>query len=106
MSIPKLLVIAVIALVIFGPNELPKLASEYFRQNCYMGVSQPGPDDVDAMDVVGVDRFLWGSDFPFAREKTLLPQIAALGSLDIGADTLSSIENGTATRLMPRLATR
>jgi predicted TIM-barrel fold metal-dependent hydrolase len=43
---------------------LPKLASEFFRQNCYMGVSQPGPDDVDAMDVVGVDRFLWGSDFP------------------------------------------
>jgi sec-independent protein translocase protein TatB len=28
LSIPKLLVLAVIALVIFGPNELPKLASQ------------------------------------------------------------------------------
>ncbi len=28
LSIPKLLVLAVIALVIFGPNELPKIASQ------------------------------------------------------------------------------
>jgi sec-independent protein translocase protein TatB len=31
LSIPKLLVIAVIALVIFGPNELPKIASQVGR---------------------------------------------------------------------------
>lgn len=31
LSIPKLLVLAVIALVIFGPNELPKLASQAGR---------------------------------------------------------------------------
>ena len=27
---------------------LPKSATEYFRQNCWMGVSQPGPDDAAA----------------------------------------------------------
>ena len=31
LSIPKLLILAVIALVIFGPNELPKLASQAGR---------------------------------------------------------------------------
>src|SRR6201996_1458134 len=31
LSIPKLLILAVIALVIFGPNELPKIASQVGR---------------------------------------------------------------------------
>ncbi len=31
LSIPKLLILAVIALVIFGPNELPKMASQAGR---------------------------------------------------------------------------
>jgi sec-independent protein translocase protein TatB len=31
LSIPKLLVLAVIALIIFGPNELPKIASQAGR---------------------------------------------------------------------------
>jgi predicted TIM-barrel fold metal-dependent hydrolase len=45
-------------------HKLPKLASEYFAQNCYMGVSQPGPDDARAREVIGIDRFMWGSDYP------------------------------------------
>jgi len=43
---------------------LPKSAMEYFRQNCWIGVSQPGPDDAAARNVLGVDRFMWGSDYP------------------------------------------
>jgi len=43
---------------------LPKSAMEYFRQNCWIGVSQPGPDDAAAREVLGVDRFMWGSDYP------------------------------------------
>jgi hypothetical protein len=27
-------------------------------------VSQPGPADAAARDVVGLDRFMWGSDYP------------------------------------------
>jgi predicted TIM-barrel fold metal-dependent hydrolase len=41
-----------------------KTATEYFRQNCWIGASMPGPRDVEARDVIGVDRFMWGSDYP------------------------------------------
>ncbi|HEX8804665.1 MAG TPA: amidohydrolase family protein [Acidimicrobiales bacterium] len=39
-------------------------ATEYFHQNVWMGVSQPSPADVAARDVIGIDRFMWGSDYP------------------------------------------
>jgi predicted TIM-barrel fold metal-dependent hydrolase len=45
-------------------HKLPRLASEYFAQNCYVGVSQPGPGDVEAMRTLGLDRMMWGSDYP------------------------------------------
>jgi predicted TIM-barrel fold metal-dependent hydrolase len=45
-------------------HKLPKLATEYFAQNCYVGVSQPGPDDARAREVIGIDKFMWGSDYP------------------------------------------
>lgn len=48
---------------------LPRSATEYFRQNCWLGVSQPGPDDAAAAFSLGVDKFLWGSDYPH-REGT------------------------------------
>jgi len=54
---------------------LPKSATEYFRQNCWVGVSQPGREDAAARDAIGIDKFMWGSDyphnegtFPFTRE--------------------------------------
>lgn len=45
-------------------RNLPLLPSEGFAQNCWMGVSQPGRADAAAIDVVGRDRFMWGSDYP------------------------------------------
>jgi predicted TIM-barrel fold metal-dependent hydrolase len=42
----------------------PRSATEYFRRNCWMGVSQPGLSDVAVRDVMGPDRFMWGSDYP------------------------------------------
>jgi predicted TIM-barrel fold metal-dependent hydrolase len=49
----------------YGEKEkLNHLASEYFAQNVWMGVSQPGPEDVRARERVGRDRFMWGSDYP------------------------------------------
>jgi predicted TIM-barrel fold metal-dependent hydrolase len=54
---------------------LPKSATEYFHQNCWMGVSMPTPQDVATRRQIGPDRFMWGSDyphdegtFPFTRE--------------------------------------
>lgn len=43
---------------------LSKDASEYFHQNVWIGVSQPGPADVAARHAIGLDRFMWGSDYP------------------------------------------
>jgi predicted TIM-barrel fold metal-dependent hydrolase len=48
-----------------GETVPPRSATEYFHQNCYVGASQPTPADVAAcMDEVGIDRFMWGSDYP------------------------------------------
>jgi predicted TIM-barrel fold metal-dependent hydrolase len=43
---------------------LPRSATEYFQQSCWMGVSNPGQPDVDARHQIGLDRFMWGSDYP------------------------------------------
>ena len=43
---------------------LPLTATEYFRRNCFVGVSQPKAPDVQAMIELGLDRFMWGSDYP------------------------------------------
>ena len=43
---------------------LPRSATEYFHQNVWMGVSQPGPKDAAARHEIGLDRFMWGSDYP------------------------------------------
>lgn len=49
----------------YGEGEkLNKLASEYFAQNVWMGVSQPRIADTAVRDQIGADRFMWGSDYP------------------------------------------
>jgi predicted TIM-barrel fold metal-dependent hydrolase len=43
----------------------PRSATEYFMQSCHVGVSQPTPADVKvAIEEVGIDRVMWGSDYP------------------------------------------
>jgi predicted TIM-barrel fold metal-dependent hydrolase len=43
----------------------PRSASEYFQQSCHVGVSQPTPADIRAaLGPVGLDRVMWGSDYP------------------------------------------
>jgi predicted TIM-barrel fold metal-dependent hydrolase len=43
---------------------LARSATEYFHQNVWMGVSQPGPADAAAREKIGLARFMWGSDYP------------------------------------------
>ncbi|HXW38983.1 MAG TPA: amidohydrolase family protein, partial [Acidimicrobiales bacterium] len=38
--------------------------SEYFARNCFVGVSFPSPAEAQAMRTVGLDRVMWGSDYP------------------------------------------
>jgi len=38
--------------------------SFYAKRNCWYGASFPSPQDIKGRDVVGVDRILWGNDYP------------------------------------------
>jgi predicted TIM-barrel fold metal-dependent hydrolase len=50
----------------FKPEHvLPRSATEYFRQNVWLGVSFPRLADVAAArKTLGIDKFMWGSDYP------------------------------------------
>ena len=43
---------------------LPLKPSEYFERNCFVGVSFPSPTEAKAMKKVGLDKTMWGSDYP------------------------------------------
>jgi predicted TIM-barrel fold metal-dependent hydrolase len=43
---------------------VPRSATEYFHQNCWVGASFPSPADVEARKAIGTDRFMWGNDYP------------------------------------------
>jgi predicted TIM-barrel fold metal-dependent hydrolase len=50
----------------FKPEHiLPKSATDYFRQNVWLGISFPKIADVAAArKTLGLDKVMWGSDFP------------------------------------------
>ena len=79
---------------------LPKTAYEYFRQNCWVGVSQPGPEDAAAREYLGTDRFMWGSDYPH-DEGTYPFTVETLRQLfhDTPRDELQAILGGNAAEL-------
>ena len=45
-------------------SALPRLATDYFRQNVWLGASFPGPADIAARELLPEGRFMWGSDYP------------------------------------------
>jgi predicted TIM-barrel fold metal-dependent hydrolase len=45
-------------------QRLPLKPSEYFARNCVVGVSFPSPIEAAAMRKVGIERVMWGSDYP------------------------------------------
>ena len=58
---------------------LPEPPSFYARRNCWYGASFPSPQDIQGREFVGVDRILWGNDYPhyegcypFSRENMRL----------------------------------
>jgi predicted TIM-barrel fold metal-dependent hydrolase len=49
----------------FAPDQvLPLAPSEYFARNVWMAASFPSPREAAARRDIGVERFLWGSDYP------------------------------------------
>jgi len=54
--------------LVYSPDEqLPLTPSEYFRRNCWVGVSMPSAEDMAARDVLGPGKFMWGSDYPHSE---------------------------------------
>jgi len=43
---------------------LPEPPSFYARRNCWYGASFPSARDIQGREFVGVDRILWGNDYP------------------------------------------
>jgi predicted TIM-barrel fold metal-dependent hydrolase len=39
-------------------------ASEYFRDNVWLGASFPSPEDAECFEEIGIDKIMWGSDYP------------------------------------------
>jgi predicted TIM-barrel fold metal-dependent hydrolase len=49
----------------FKPEHvLPKSATEYVQQNVRFGISFPQRADIKAAETIGLDKVMWGSDFP------------------------------------------
>jgi predicted TIM-barrel fold metal-dependent hydrolase len=49
----------------YDTSTLPSmLATEQWAQNCHIACAFPGPEDMQARHVLGVDKFMWGSDYP------------------------------------------
>jgi predicted TIM-barrel fold metal-dependent hydrolase len=43
---------------------LPQLASDYFKQNVWLGASFPSKESVEKRHILAENRFMWGSDYP------------------------------------------
>jgi predicted TIM-barrel fold metal-dependent hydrolase len=49
----------------FDPaTALPMKPSEYFARNCWIGASFPSPSDGKARTKIGINKYMWGSDYP------------------------------------------
>lgn len=57
--------------IAFEPDQvLPERPSTYFQRNCYLGASFPGPRDAEVIHQIGVERVMWGSDYPHHESTT------------------------------------
>jgi predicted TIM-barrel fold metal-dependent hydrolase len=49
----------------YDPEDVPaRRPSETFATNCWVGVSFPSPLEAETRHEIGIDRFMWGSDYP------------------------------------------
>jgi predicted TIM-barrel fold metal-dependent hydrolase len=43
---------------------LPHKPSDYFKRNCFIGASFPPPSEAATFHDIGIDKMMWGSDYP------------------------------------------
>jgi predicted TIM-barrel fold metal-dependent hydrolase len=81
-------------------NRLPRPPSEYFKQNCYVGVSFPGAIEAKGMKKLGIENMMWGSDYPHHEGSTPFSrELLRLGFHDWPADDLQTVLGRTAAKV-------
>lgn len=79
---------------------LPEAPSFYFHRNCYMGASFPGPAAAKVIREIGIDRVMWGSDYPHSEASTpYTRESLRLGFHDWTPDELQMLLAGTAAKV-------
>ncbi|MGB6058543.1 MAG: amidohydrolase family protein [Microthrixaceae bacterium] len=81
-------------------SRLKKRPSEYFRSNCFVGASFMHSSEVDLRDEIGLDRIMWGSDFPHS-EGTYPYSVEALRAAFVGVPEpeVRQMVGGTAAKV-------
>jgi predicted TIM-barrel fold metal-dependent hydrolase len=55
---------------LFGGEAVAKMSltpSEYFARNCWIGASFLRPAECDVRHLIGIDRIMWGADYPHSE---------------------------------------
>jgi predicted TIM-barrel fold metal-dependent hydrolase len=81
-------------------EELKMLPSEYFSRNCFLGSSLLLRQEVEARHSIGVDKMMWGADYPHG-EGTFPYSRQSLQFLfhDVPADEVRKMLGGTAAEV-------
>jgi predicted TIM-barrel fold metal-dependent hydrolase len=87
-------------LVVAPESVLPERPSTYFARNCYIGASFPSPTDAATMRDIGLDRIMWGSDYPHHEASwPFTTQSLRLSLCDFSEPELRAILAGTAAEV-------
>lgn len=87
-------------LVLDKENNFPQGTLHYIKQFYYDTALSPSPNMLaSAREVVGVDRLLFGSDFPFAPAPLVHTEVRDLGNLALARDEMQALESDNAARL-------
>ena len=79
---------------------LPEVPSFYFKRNCYIGASFPGPAAAKVIREIGIDRVMWGSDYPHNEASTpYTRESLRLGFHDWTPGELQQLLAGTAAKV-------
>jgi hypothetical protein len=76
-----------------GALRLSRKPSEYFATNCWVGASFMSHAEVEDRYIIGVDRIMWGSDYPH-------PEGAWPWSLDSMRKTFEGVPEGEIRKML------
>ena len=80
--------------------KLPLQPSEYFARQCHIGASFMRQAEVPLRSVVGVDRIMWGSDYPHKEASfPFTPEALRVAFAGVPHDEVAALLGGNAAKL-------